>query len=87
MLGVSMPKGFSAEVLRVLLAQGVPPNYQSPSGDSALQYAVEMKNDVAVLLLLKAGASPSKKVLEQAASKSYPNESIARALAAASAPP
>lgn len=76
MLLVASPKGFSEEALSFLLQKGVSPNDSTPSGDTALQYAAEMKNEVAVIRLLDAGAVPTPKTLQVIDAENYPNKGI-----------
>lgn len=77
MMLVATPKGFSTEALEFLLQQGLSPNYRTPSGETALQFAAEMKNETAVFRLLQAGAIPTKKTLMVVVAADYPNPTIA----------
>ncbi|WP_082542112.1 ankyrin repeat domain-containing protein [Rhizobacter sp. Root1238] len=76
MLVTASPKGSSEEALSYLLQQGLSPNYSTPSGETALQFATEMKNEVAVARLLDAGAVPTARALQVVDAASYPDAVI-----------
>ncbi|CAN5175620.1 hypothetical protein BH11PSE11_BH11PSE11_36390 [soil metagenome] len=66
----------SLEMLNYLIGLGLNPGYVTPSGECALDIAIDFKHEAAVIRLISAGAMPTKKSIQLVNAKDYPSEPI-----------